>query len=268
MRRPTWANTFITAFSLWLFSGCGGSNAPLAPSPGAQAGRLRLTVSGAEAELIRAVGGYTAIGYGWCYNVVLDSALPAKIMTIERAENTVVGPDGSIYSASAATFQGDRIGGTGTYGYVGCPTVFRDRDLERPLATTYRMRIDYTVEGEVQTFTVSAGGTFASKVPVTAAQMLGIAITHDIPDLQNIIRQRAPVTFVVSGIGGVRPYQYRWRVNETLLRDWNPDSILTWDLMLNGQPGHPGPYTLSVRARSDGGTDVERTADVSVIVWN
>jgi hypothetical protein len=174
MVRPTWANALIAACSLWLFPGCGSSNAPLAPSPAPHALQPRLTVSNGEAELVRGGGGYTAIRYAWCYNVMMEGPLPAKIVTIQRAENTVVGPDGSIYSVSAASFQGYRMGGTGTFGFVGCPTVYTDQNLARPIAASYRMDIDYRFEGEAQTFTLSAGGTITSKVPSTASRMLDI----------------------------------------------------------------------------------------------
>ena len=91
--------------------------------------------------------------------------LPTKVLTIVKAENTVIGPDGSIYSVTSASFEGDTLGGTGGSAYLGCPTVYRDPDVARPLATTYRMRIDYTIAGEAQTFTVNAGGTFVARPP-------------------------------------------------------------------------------------------------------
>ena len=162
-------NSLVVApLALCLFSGCGTTpNTPVAPSSSQpRLAHLSLKVSTGETEVIHWASGVTEISYGWCYNVLMDPGpLPTKIVTIRKAENTVVGPDGSTYSVSSASFEGDRLGGTGTFGYFGCPSVYRDRDLGRPLATTYRMRIDYTIEGESRTFTVSGGGAFVPRRP-------------------------------------------------------------------------------------------------------
>ena len=160
-RRPKIsALVLCAALSLWL-CGCS-SNTPASPT-GPQLAHLRLDVWQAEAYDINWAGGIIDHAYNWCYNIILEPYTgPTRIVTILKVENTVIGPDGSIYDVSSSTFEGQKIGGSGTFGYFGCPDVYRDRST-RPIATTYRMRIDYLIEGERQTFTVSAGGTFTQK---------------------------------------------------------------------------------------------------------
>ena len=156
----------FATLALCLFSGCSTTpNTPVAPSSSLP--RLELKVSGGETEVLHFGGGVSEIAYRWCYDTFrrAPSSLPAKVMTIRKAENTVIGADGSIYSVSSASFEGQKLSGSTGPGFLGCPTVYRDRDLARPLATTYRMRIDYTIEGEAETFTVSAGGTFTPRPP-------------------------------------------------------------------------------------------------------
>ena len=138
---------------------------PTSPTAAARLAHLQLSVSRGEVERINLASGATAHSYKWCYNVVMEAGpLPTKIITILKAENVVIGPDGSPYSVSSAAFEGQQLGGTGSFGYVGCPPVYRDSST-RPIATAYRMRIDYVIEGERQTFSVGAEGTFAFRAP-------------------------------------------------------------------------------------------------------
>ena len=74
------------------------------------------------------------------------------------------------------------------------------------------------------------------------------------------------VTATAVGAGGIPPYEFKWRVNGILLRDWDSAPTLTWDLTVGGQPVFPSGYTLSVEGRSSGGSEPEAFDSVRFIV--
>ena len=151
-------NLLLLIGAVWSLSGCSSSDSPVAPSS-SQPRLAHLTLKVSQGEAQPKPG---AVEYSWCYNVAMEQGpLPVRNITIRKAEDTIIGPDGSSYSVSSASYEGQRMGAT--YGYLGCPTVFRDKNLARPLATTYRTRIDYTIEGESRTFTLNGEGAFVPK---------------------------------------------------------------------------------------------------------
>ena len=136
--------------------------------------------------------------------------------------------------------------------------------MARPLASTYRLNLDYVKESSSDKGSVSASGTFVSRVP-RLPLMSGLTVTHDIADPQQILRQPIPVTFVATGEGGIPPYQFRWTINGFALRDWSPDPVLVWDAAtLAGGPLRNAIYPVLVQGRSDGNTDPEAAATVNI----
>jgi hypothetical protein len=246
--------------------GCGGASSPTAPTSAAPPpvqGLFLSTSSGrAERVFFPPRGEYSEIRYTWCYSINLARDVVNRSVTIRRVENTVLGPSGSVYSTSTSSFlTGNSFISTGSIGAFGCPDAYNDPDVARPVATTYRMQIDYVFDDGMPPgiFSAVAGGVIESRVPPppTTPQMTALTITHDIPGPQLIIRNRTPATFTAIGEGGVPPYEFQWRINGFVLRDWNPNPTFTWDTNINGAPALPGGYTLTVYARSAGGRELE-----------
>jgi hypothetical protein len=165
-------------------------------------------------------------------------------------------------------FSGQRYGvNAAAMGAFGCPTWFSDQDLARATATRYEMRVDYTFEdlnGRVSSRSVTEAGNFVSRVP-DYPLMTGVTVTHDgkpITDfaMRDDVVIGVPATFSASGTGGVTPYQFKWTFNGFVLRNWDPNPVLTWDgTALGGRPlpaGTSGGYFV-IQGRSSVGTDVE-----------
>jgi hypothetical protein len=198
--------------------------------------------------------------YRFCYEVFPSPGVSDTIR-IQRAETTIVGGAGASYNTSTDLFSSETLVHGGLF---GCPTVYSDPDVERPLATSYRVRLDYVKESAGDKGTVSASGTFVSRVP-RLPLMTALTVVHDIADSQRILRRATPVTFTATGAGGIPPYQFRWTINGFALREWNSDPVLVWDAAtLAGRPLGNGSYTLIVQGRSDGNTDPESAAAVDI----
>lgn len=250
-------------------AGCGGSGAPTAPT-GAPFPSFTLDTASGRARLRFGDDDFRAIDYQWCYTILVRQPVPGRLVTIRRVENTVIGPDGSIYYGSTDShLTGQKLGGSGG-GLVGCPHVYTDLDLSRPLATRYRMQVDFVMDDGLPpgALSLTSSGPLVSEVPPppTTPQMTSLTIQHDLDDPQLIIRDRRPVTFTVTGTGGVEPYQFHWRLNNILLREWDTNPRLTWDTTLDGRPVFPGGYRLAVSGRSHGGREEEVVATLEFVV--
>jgi hypothetical protein len=240
-----------------LVMGCGENQ--LRPSDPAG---LTLAVNGGEVRYTRWAGGPTVMDYRFCYSI---SPSPGAVgpFTIQRAESTIIGPTSTPYNSSTDLFRP----GTSVHGGLsGCPTVYSDPDVDRPLATTYRVRIDYTKEGARDTETVAVSGTFISRVPLLPL-MSGLTVTHDFPEARIFLRRPMPVTFTATGQGGRPPYQFRWSINGFVLQDWNRSDTLVWDgATLAGRPIGNSDYRLLVQGRSEGNSDPEAAGSVDIRV--
>jgi hypothetical protein len=79
------------------------------------------------------------------------------------------------------------------------------------------------------------------------------------PGGQEILVRPRPATFTVMSEGG--PYEYQWRINNVLVRDWDSNQVLVWDgLTLDGRPTVSGRYTLVVTRRTPGDTQFASAA--------
>jgi len=194
--------------------GCGGASSPTAPtsaaSPPVQGLFLSTSSGRAERVFFPPRGEYSEIRYTWCYSINLARDVVNRSVTIRRVENTVLGPSGSVYSTSTSSFlTGNSFISTGSIGAFGCPDAYNDPDVAPPVATTYRMQIDYVFDDGMPPgiFSAVAGGVIESRVPPppTTPQMTALTITHDIPGPQLIIRNRTPATFTAIGEGGRSP---------------------------------------------------------------
>lgn len=251
--------------------GCAGGQSPTSASTTSGSRGLELVVSAGKARISYRPGNVSVVEYSWCYTILLaQKTASPDLLTIRRAENVVNGPDGSVYGTSTDFERGIRLGGSGSSGLFGCPPTYEDPDATRPVATTYRMTVYYTWDSGSPpgTFSVTSTGSIENTVPPppTRPQMTGLTLTHDIPGGQRIIRNRAPATFVAAGQGGVPPYEYRWKINGILVRDWSASAPFKWDATINGQPIFPGGYKVVVEARGFGGTEPEYSAGLDVIV--
>jgi hypothetical protein len=86
--------------------------------------------------------------------------------------------------------------------------------------------------------------------------MTGLTITSDLPNtLLPQIKLGTPVEFSVVGHGGRPPYEFRWRVNGILLRDWDPATTLTFTgVAADGRSTGWGRMYFTVQGRSHGRT--------------
>jgi hypothetical protein len=246
----------VVVASVLVIAGCGGS----ATSPSQATSALALRVYAGAASLLRYQGGSSQIEYRFCYELTRTGPTQV-VITITDVVASVIGPDLFLYGS----FPKDAAGVTSTSSqypivFGGC-TFFRDSNLARPVAGNYQIRVDYMAGSASQS--LHATGTFVNNVP-TWPLMTGLKVTNDINDPQNILRSPRPVTFTATGEGGVPPYEFQWRINGFLLRDWSKDPTLVWDGMLNGSAAGRGAYLLAVGARSNGGTDVEAGTQVTV----
>jgi hypothetical protein len=178
-----------------ILAACGST--PAGPS---DADGLTLSVRGGEIRYVRWAGGPTVMEYRFCYEVFPSPGVSDTIR-IQRAETTIVGGAGASYNTSTDLFSSETLVHGGLF---GCPTVYSDPDVERPLATSYRVRLDYVKESAGDKGTVSASGTFVSRVP-RLPLMTALTVVHDIADSQRILRRATPVTFTATGAGGIPP---------------------------------------------------------------
>ena len=91
-----------------------------------------------------------------------------------------------------------------------------------------------------------------------------LTITDDMPGGQHILVPPRPVAFTATTEGGSPPYEYAWRINNVLIRDWKLNQVLVWDgLTLEGRPTVSGRDTLVVSRRTPGDTQLISAAIVN-----
>ena len=243
-------------------SGCGSSaTGPSEPQTRPGTALLVQNVS-VRASLEKWAGAPWDIGYGFCYT--MGPTVPeAQNMTFRRVEYAVVGPSGQVYGTlPEPSLVGQIIGG----GRGGCFSTYRDLDITRPVATTYRLSFEYGDAGG-QVFAQTVSGNISSTVP--PQPFVGdVTLIEDIADPQNILRRPAPVTFTVTNVeGGTPPFLYRWRLNGFMLRDWDPNPVLVWDgATLAGRPVGSGGYTMAVSVRRSTWPEQESGAAVNFLL--
>jgi len=263
--------------SVWLIStACGHESStptgPSSPTPTRPDG-LVLDVGTTAASLsIDRSGGPGLIHYRLCYNILVVEGAPYTTKTIQHVEYWVIGTDGSIYENKVhGSSLGEKFGGvTGVLGF-GCKSSdFDDRDLTRPTAVTYRVRLEYTFDGGSPSGiqVVTAEKAIASSVPVRPL-MTRLTMTTDLPsrgpDLPPRRTDNRQITFTAAGEGGRPPYQYQWRHanRNVVLRDWSQESRFVWDGVV---PGDPSDANVTVLARSAGGSEAEVMNNIIVIL--
>jgi hypothetical protein len=88
-----------------------------------------------------------------------------------------------------------------------------------------------------------------------------LTVSDDIPGGQKILVPPRPVTFTAMRNGGTPPFEFQWRINNILLRDWDPATVFVWDgLTLDGRPTVSGRHTLVVTSRTQGNTQLATAA--------
>jgi hypothetical protein len=151
----------------------------------------------------------------------------------------------------------------GTFGdYAECRYIHHDWRLNWPVATTYRITVNYTLDGanDDALQTVTATGSIASTLPPGPFITL-VTITGE-----EVVRRPVEATYTAVGSGGVTPYQFRWKMSGTILRDWDDNPTFVWNGTINGQPVGAGSRTLEVFARSSGRTFVEASDTIPITV--
>lgn len=223
---------------------------------------LRITSASVRAMLERWANSAWDIGYTYCYNISSTSP-EVENMTFRRVDYSTIGPGGDVYNTSSdSSLVGQRVG----LGYGGCFYTYQDPNITRPVATTYRLTFDYAPAGSSKPFSQSMSGTISSTVPPQPF-VRSVTLTDDITEGQKIIRQPRPITFTVSNVeGGAPPFLYQWRLNGFVLRDWDPNPVLTWDgATLNGRPAGSGSYAMVVAVRRASWPDQEGGAVVNFL---
>jgi hypothetical protein len=152
-------------------------------------------------------------------------------------------------------------------GRGGCFFTYRDQNITRPVATTYRLSFQYAADTTSRPFSQSVSGGIPSTVPPRPF-ITAVTLTDDIKDAQKILRQPTPVTFTVSNVeGGTPPFLYQWRLNGFLLREWDPNPVLVWDgATLGGRRVGSGGYTLAVAVRRSTWPEQESGATVNFLL--
>jgi hypothetical protein len=113
---------------------------------------------------------------------------------------------------------------------------------------------------------VTAEQAITSSVPVRPL-MTKLTMTTDVPGEPPRRVDDRPMTFTAEGEGGTRPYQYQWRYgNNVVLRDWSQESGFVWDGTVPGAVSPPGSASVTVLARSAGGSDPEVMKILSVFL--
>jgi hypothetical protein len=87
--------------------------------------------------------------------------------------------------------------------------------------------------------------TLTATAPPPGGTITGISLSVDAGSPRPVGQA---VTFTAHPIGGIRPYQVKWRVNGQVTQDWTPSLSWAW------VPATPGVYELDVWARSAGAT--------------
>jgi hypothetical protein len=254
----------VALFAFVCHSACSSSATAPSPIPPAQpVARLLVENVSVRASLERWATSPWDIGYTYCYQVSPASPDVAN-MIFTRVDYTTLGPSAEVYDTSSdSSLTGQKVG----ISRGGCFFTYRDLNITRPIATAYRVTFQYAADGGAGPIAQSVTGTISSTVP--PQPFIGrVTLTDDIKDLQKILRVPTPVTFTVSSVeGGAPPFLYQWRLNGFLLRDWDPNSVFTWDgATLNGRPVGSGSYTMSVAVRRSTWHETESAASVSFLL--
>jgi hypothetical protein len=178
-------------------------------------------------------------------------------MTIRSVEHFTFNADGSLFDQqSDPRMANQKMGGTSrTVGVGSCvmsptdPGGLRDTNLLRPTAAMYRAKLEYTFDtgspAGVHVLTVEQ--PIVSKIPPRPI-MTSLAITTQLTGDPPELRGNKPTTFVAVGGGGTPPYQFQWRVANTVLRDWSPDATFTWNGILPGAPNISAFHSVTLFA--------------------
>jgi hypothetical protein len=215
-------------------------------------------------------GGPGVIEYQLCYNIRVPEGFYDTTKTIQYIEYWVIGPDGAVYDTRVhGSLLGEKLGGVSRTVGLGChSTRFVDRDLNRPTAAVYRVKLEYLFDSGspagIQEVTVERPIT--SNVPARPL-MTRLTMTTDVPGQPPQRVGNQPMTFTAAGEGGRPPYQYQWRYgNNVVLRDWSLEARFLWDGSVPGTTSPPGSADVTVLARSAGGSVAEVMKIMSVFI--
>jgi hypothetical protein len=208
-------------------------------------------------------GGAGAVHYEPCF-VVGYGGVRGATKTVQKVEDWLIGPDGTTYRYQVLDdWVGAKVGGTGGFLSRSCGfRPFDDHDIDRPSAVTYRVRVEYTVEGDYPALRrVEIGDGMIPEFLPPRPFMTGLTLTSDFTGDPLTRRVTGPVTFIASGQGGTPPYQYLWRRDQaSTLRDWSPDPKFVWD--------GSGPFRttlIEVFARSAGSSGAETRKAITFV---
>jgi hypothetical protein len=203
------------------------------------------------------------ISYTYCYDLSPVS-LDVANMTIRRLDYTAIGAAGEVYhSAPDLRYVGQAVG----LRRAECLDPYRDQNITRAVASTYRLTFEYGADDGSRPFVQSVTGNISSAVPplpfITAA-----TLTDDIKETQRILRQLRPVTFTITNVeGGTPPFLYKWWLDGFVLRDWDPNATFVWDgATVAGRPLASGSYTMAVGVRRSTWSEQETGASVDFLI--
>jgi hypothetical protein len=266
----------VVAVFCCAFSACGGNSSAVvtapATTPVASSG-LVLSVGSPSAQFMIDRGGgpgHIVYNLGCSVRVAEESRLPT--MRVDRVETWLLGPDGSVYyNQLLGSMTGQKLGGISSTVGIGCPSsVSDDRNIDRPGAALWRVRLEFTFDGgsPAGTQVLTAEHAVAFSMP-TQPLMTSLSMTSDIPGQPPMLQTRRPMKFAASGGGGRPPYEYEWRAgNNIVLRDWSPDATFVWDgtYTLGGVVYRPTSTDVTVMARGSAGKDAEVMKIMSVFL--
>ena len=246
-----------------------GSTSPAAPStpatPPLLTDRVVLTVDPRSARLglPDANGGPPVVHYEPCF-VVGYGGVSGATKTVQKVEDWLIGPDGTTYRYQVLDDWVDvKVGGSRGVLSRSCGfKPFDDHDIDRPSAVTYRLRVEYTVEGDYPAFrrVEMSEGMIPEFLPPRPF-MTSLTLTSDFTGDPLTRRVNGPVTFIASGQGGTPPYQYLWQRDQSVIvRDWSPDPKFIWD--------GSGPFRttiIEVFARSAGSSGAETRRAITFV---
>jgi len=211
-------------------------------------------------------GGPGVVHYEPCFQVrVRDGRVLGATKTVQRVEDWLLGPDGTTYRHQELDeWVGAKVGGSAGFLARSCGfRPFDDRDIDRPSASTYRVRVDYTVEGDfpaVRRVEIGEAAILSTLPP--RPFMTGLTLTSDLTGDPPTRPVNRTVTFVASGQGGTPPYQYQWRRDRSVVRDWSPDPRFAWD---GSAPFAGRTIEIEMFARSAGSSVTETRKAITVL---
>jgi hypothetical protein len=252
----------IVVIASWLVA-CGG-NSPSQPSPATAPvpvptmplvlrDALALEMRTPSASFVINAGGGPGLVH-YQFGIFIKAVdWPSVDVTIQRVEQWALGADGSEYGHRLEETP-TRIGVSS--GQIGTNRILSVLDHEftaRPVARTYRARVEYRYDGGLPAgvFALTAEQEIVSNIP--SPLMTSVEMTGDAPLWPTSFPLR-PITLVAAGTGGITPYAYRFQVSGTTLREWSTDPKFIWD---PNQTLPEGAVRVRVYARSAGRTDPE-----------